>query len=76
MRAKLPSNTHPMNQPLGPRNLRQPAASFGAAGVGAVWIDSGITPGLVVVDSNRPAPMAAVAIAPRGLRQQFGAARS
>jgi hypothetical protein len=24
-------------------------------GVGAAWLDSGLTPGLVVVDANRPA---------------------
>jgi hypothetical protein len=30
------------------------SAPRGEADVGGAWIDSGITPGLVVVDSNRP----------------------
>jgi len=34
---------------------RHPAAPCAAAGVGMVGRDSGITPGLVVVDANRPA---------------------
>ncbi|MEP7099285.1 MAG: hypothetical protein ABI781_02175 [Burkholderiales bacterium] len=57
-----------MNQPL--RHV-QHTASRGAACVGAAWVDSGITPGLVVVDSNRPAMNLATA---RGLLKQFGAA--
>jgi hypothetical protein len=47
------------------------AASRGESCVGAVWLDSGIAPGLVVVDSNRPASPAGIA---RGLLKQFGAA--
>ena len=47
------------------------AAACGESCVGAVWLDSGITPGLVVVDSNRPASPAGIA---RGLLKQFGAA--
>jgi hypothetical protein len=35
------------------------------------WLESGIAPGLVVVDSNRPAMNLATA---RGLLKQFGAA--
>jgi hypothetical protein len=46
-------------------------AARGEPCVGAVWLDSGITPGLVVVDSNRPAAPAGIA---RGLLKQFGAA--
>lgn len=46
-------------------------ATRGGLCVGAVWLDSGITPGLVVVDSNRPAMNIAAA---RGLLKQFGAA--
>jgi len=30
-------------------------ATRGVVSVGAAWLDSGITPGLIVVDSNRPA---------------------
>ena len=46
-------------------------AARAAACVGMVWLDSGIAPGLVVVDSNRPAHLA---VAARGLLKQFGAA--
>ncbi len=51
-------------------------ALCGSARAGAAWIDSGITPGLVVVDSNRPSQVAAgrIAGAARGLLKQFGAA--
>jgi len=49
-------------------------ASCGAPCVGAVWLDSGIAPGLVVVDSNRPAYPAASSVEARGLLKQFGAA--
>ena len=38
---------------------------------GAVWVDSGLALGLVVVDSNRPALRIGLA---RGLLEQFGAA--
>ena len=57
-----------MNQPL---HHRDPAALRGELRAGAAWIDSGLVPGLVVVDSNRPAPIAGAA---RGLLKQFGAA--
>jgi hypothetical protein len=57
-----------MNQPL---HHRDPAALRGEPRAGAAWIDSGLVPGLVVVDSNRPAPIAGAA---RGLLKQFGAA--
>ncbi|HEY9238157.1 MAG TPA: hypothetical protein VIP10_04875 [Burkholderiaceae bacterium] len=53
-----------------PRLHHALAAARGEPCVGAVWLDSGITPGLVVVDSNRPAGMATA----RGLLKQFGAA--
>ncbi|MBC8055101.1 MAG: hypothetical protein H7Y61_00825 [Rhizobiales bacterium] len=58
-----------MNQPRHshPRSAMRAAACAS----GAVWIDSGIAPGLVVVDSNRPAMNVAAA---RGLLKQFGAA--
>jgi len=46
-------------------------AARDAGCVGAVWLESGIAPGLVVVDSNRPAMNLATA---RGLLKQFGAA--
>ena len=46
-------------------------AARGAACAGAGWLDSGIAPGLVVVDSNRPATNG---VAARGLLEQFGAA--
>ena len=46
-------------------------AARGEPCVGAVWLDSGIAPGVVVVDSNRPAMNLAAA---RGLLKQFGAA--
>jgi hypothetical protein len=39
--------------------------------MGVAWVDSGITPGLVVVDSNRPAAFAGLA---GGLRKQSRAA--
>ncbi|MES1164010.1 MAG: hypothetical protein ABUL50_13210 [Rhizobacter sp.] len=32
-----------------------PIAARDVGGVGAAWLDSGITPGMVVVDANRPA---------------------
>lgn len=49
-------------------------ASRGAACVAAAWIDSGITPGLVVVDSNRPYRVSGiVAGSAHGLLRQFGA---
>jgi hypothetical protein len=51
-------------------HLHAITAARGEPCVGAVWLDSGITPGLVVVDSNRPAAMAVA----RGLLKQFGAA--
>ena len=50
------------------------AASRGEPCVGAVSLDSGIAPGLVVVDSNRPAYLAASSVEARGLLKQFGAA--
>ncbi len=51
------------------------SAPRGGACAGAAWIDSGIAPGLVVVDSNRPCPVAGlVAGYARGLRKQFDAA--
>ena len=46
-------------------------ATFGACRMGAAWLDSGVATGLVVIDSNRPAPGAGTA---RGLLEQFGAA--
>ena len=61
-------STHTMSLP---RHHHAHTAARGEPCVGAVWLDSGITPGLVVVDSNRPA--SAVGIA-RGLLKQFGAA--
>jgi len=36
-----------------------PVAARDAGGAGAAWLDSGITPGMVVVDANRPASGAA-----------------
>jgi hypothetical protein len=54
-----------------PRHHHAHTAACGEPCVGAVWLDSGITPGLVVVDSNRPASRA---VAARGLLKQFGAA--
>jgi len=36
-----------------------PIAARDAGGAGAAWLDSGITPGMVVVDANRPASGAA-----------------
>jgi hypothetical protein len=54
-----------------PRHAYAPTAARGEACVGAAWVDSGIAPGLVVVDANRPAINVAVA---RGLLKQFGAA--
>jgi hypothetical protein len=45
-----------MTRPLHLQHDR--SASRGAACAGAAWIDSGIAPGLVVVDSNRPSPVA------------------
>jgi|GEM_PF-5948825 len=62
------SIAHEMNQPL---HHVQQTASRGAACVGADWVDSGLVPGLIVVDSNRPAMTLAAA---RGLLKQFGAA--
>jgi hypothetical protein len=57
-----------MNQPA---HHVQHTASRGAACVGAAGVDSGMAPGLIVVDSMRPAiPLAAA----RGLLKQFGAA--
>lgn len=32
-----------------------PIAARDAGGTGMAWLDSGITPGMVVVDANRPA---------------------
>jgi hypothetical protein len=62
-----------MTRPLHLQHDR--SASRGAACAGAAWIDSGIAPGLVVVDSNRPSPVAGhVAGCARGLLKQFGAA--
>lgn len=58
----------PMNLP---RQHHAHTAARGESCVGAVRLGSGITPGLVVVDSNRPAAMAGTA---RGLLRQFGAA--
>lgn len=49
-------------------------AACGEPCVGAVWLDSGIAPGLVVVDSNRPGYPAASSVEARGLLKQFGAA--
>ena len=57
-----------MNQPT--HHVLQ-TASRGVAGACAAWVDSGIAPGLVVVDANRPAMTLAAA---RGLLKQFGAA--
>jgi len=34
----------------------RPIAARDAGAAGAMWLDSGITLGLVVVDANRPAP--------------------
>jgi hypothetical protein len=59
---------HDMNQPL---HHHAHTAARGEPCVGAVWLESGIAPGLVVVDSNRPAMNLATA---RGLLKQFGAA--
>jgi len=62
-----------MTQPLHLQHDR--SASRGAACAGAAWIDSGIAPGLVVVDSNRPhRATGLVAGSARGLLKQFGAA--
>lgn len=47
------------------------SASRGGEFVGGVWIDSGITTGLVVVDSNRPGVNVGFAI---GLLSQSAAA--
>ena len=48
------------------------SAAYGRCAVGTAWLDSGIAPGLVVVDSNRPAIGAGTA---RGLlMKQFVAA--
>ena len=60
--------SRPMNQPL---HHHDHTAACGAPCAGAAWVDSGIAPGLVVVDSNRPAYSAGAA---RGLLKQFGAA--
>lgn len=57
-----------MSQPL---HHHDHTAARGEPCVGVVWLDSGMTPGLVVVDSNRPAIVAGAA---RGLLKQFGAA--
>ena len=46
-------------------------AARGVASVGAAWLDSGITPGLIVVDSNRPSTSTGSA---PDLPQQFVAA--
>jgi hypothetical protein len=46
-------------------------ASRGTACVAAAAVQSGMAPGLVVIDSNRPAMNLAAA---RGLLKQFGAA--
>jgi len=35
--------------------LISPIAARDAGGAGMAWLDSGITPGMVVVDANRPA---------------------
>jgi hypothetical protein len=48
-------------------------AACGRALVGAVWLDSGVVLGLVVVDSNRPIGVAGSGSA-RALRKQFVAA--
>ncbi|HWH83343.1 MAG TPA: hypothetical protein VNU71_14025 [Burkholderiaceae bacterium] len=47
------------------------SAARGRCAVGMAWLDAGLMPGLVVVDSNRPAIGAGSA---RGLLKQFGAA--
>lgn len=47
------------------------AAARGAVGAGAAWLDSGVSSGLIVVDSNRPAFGTGCA---RGLLKQFVAA--
>jgi hypothetical protein len=62
------NRTRAMSQPL---HHHDHTAARGEPCVGVVWLDSGMTPGLVVVDSNRPA---IVAVAARGLLKQFGAA--
>ena len=47
------------------------AAERGAVCAGAAWLDSGVSTGLIVVDSNRPAFGTGCA---RGLLKQFVAA--
>ena len=68
----LPSPLDLTQPPMSPAfHPHAHTAARGEPCVGAVWLDSGITPGLVVVDSNRPASPAVTA---RGLLKQFGAA--
>ena len=40
-----------------------PAAACGALAVGPAWLDSGLTTGLVVVDSGRPASVGSRGVA-------------
>jgi hypothetical protein len=65
--------SHAMKQPI---HHHDHAARGRGACTGAGWNDSGITPGLVVVDSNRPSAHTTglVAGAARELRMQLVAA--
>jgi hypothetical protein len=49
----------------------RPDRAARAGAMGAAWLDSGILPGIVVVDANRPAHIAA---SRGGLLKQFRAA--
>jgi hypothetical protein len=53
--------------------IHDSTATCGRALVGAVWLDSGVVLGLVVVDSNRPSGVAGSGSA-RALHMQFVAA--
>lgn len=55
--------------------LHASTAALGMCCLSAAWLDSGIAPGLVVVDSNRPPiqPVRHTGFA-RRLLKQFGAA--
>jgi hypothetical protein len=53
--------------------IHDSTATCGRALVGAVWLDSGVVLGLVVVDSNRPCDVAGSGSA-RALHMQFVAA--
>jgi hypothetical protein len=60
--------------------IHDSTATCGRALVGAVWLDSGVVLGLVVVDSNRPTSNRPSGVAgsgsARALRMQFVAARA